>query len=135
MKRLTPFAAVLALASPAVADALRPAPDYYVEALFSLTMAEALATSCSTVGMDLLAAGATTTELREKLSDDGFDADQAFAQMIDPAPALRDMQAAFLEKHPGLGEPSEEIVCAAAQIEIDEETSVGRYLFVASALE
>lgn len=135
MKRLIPLAVALTMAAPLLADDLRPAPDYYVDTLFSLTMAEALATSCNAVGMDLLAAGATTTELREKLAGDGFDGDQAFSQMIDPGPAMREMQAAFLEKHPGLSDPSEEIVCAVAAQEIAEETMIGIYLFEGAALE
>ncbi len=135
MKTLSFAALTLALSAPLAADELRPAPDYYVDALFTLTMAEALATSCTAIGMDLLAAGATTTELREKLSADGFDGDQAFSQMIDPGPAMREMQAAFLEKHPGLNAPSEEIVCAVAVQEIAEETRIGGFLFEGEALE
>ena len=128
MKHLT-FAVALSLApGMASAEDLRPAPEYYVETLFALTMAEALATSCSTMGMDLLAAGAATGELQDKLEADGFDRDQPFAQMIDPAPALRALQEAFLEKHPDLAAPDEAQVCAVARAELEQETRVGRYL-------
>lgn len=129
MKTLTPFALLLALTSPLAADELRPAPDYYVETLFALTMAEALATSCPDIGMDLLAAGARTSDLRDELAADGFEPNALSTQMIDPAPALRDLQAAFLEKHPGLGDPDEASVCGAARAEMAQDTLVGTYLF------
>ena len=126
--RLSVITAMALAALPASAQDLRPAPDYYIDALFSLTMAEALAQSCSTMGMDLLAAGAATTELQEKLIADGFDAEEPFAQMIDPAPVLRDLQTAFLIKHPDLNTPDEAKVCAAAQVELEEATTIGRFL-------
>ncbi len=135
MTRFSLVAALGLIATPAFAEDLRPAPDYYVEALFSLTMAEALATSCRTVGMDLLAAGAATTGLTEQLAEDGFDTEQPFAQMIDPAPAIRDLQADFLVKHPGLNEPTEEIVCNVALAEMAEETVIGRLLFDGTQLQ
>jgi hypothetical protein len=128
MKHMIPFAVALTMASPLAAEDLRPAPDYYVETLFAVTMAEALATSCAAMGMDLLAAGAATTELQEKLIADGFNPDALVTQMIDPAPALRDLQTAFLEKHPDLSAPEEDAVCAAARAELAEETAIGAYL-------
>ena len=121
-------------ATPLSAEDLRPAPAYFVETFFELTMAEALASACPAVGMDLLAAGAATTDLRLKLATDGFDPDAPLAQMIDPGPALRDLQDAFLVKHPGLADPTEDSVCAVARAEIADETPVGGYLFEAAAL-
>lgn len=128
MKHLTLPVALSLMTGAAFAEDLRPAPHYYVNTLFALTMAEALATSCSTMGMDLLAAGAATIELQEKLAADGFDRDQPFAQMIDPAPALRTLQESFLEKYPNLASPDEAQVCAVAHAELEEGSLVGRYL-------
>jgi hypothetical protein len=128
MKRMIPFAVALTMASPLSAEDLRPAPDYYVDTLFAVTMAEALAISCAPMGMDLLAAGSATTELQEQLTADGFDTDMLATQMIDTSPALLDLQTAFLEKHPDLSEPDEDAVCAAARAELAEETAIGAYL-------
>lgn len=127
MKRLMIGALCVVAGSAVQAQDLRPAPDYYTNAIFSIQMAEALALSCSTVGVDLFATQARVTELDELLAADGFDTDQPFAQMIDPAPVLRDLQTEFLAKHP-LQDPTEEKVCAAALTEIAEDTIIGKLL-------
>ena len=90
-------------------------------------MAEALALSCSTVEVDLFATQARVTDLNAQLAEDDFDTDRPFAQMIDPSPAIRDLQTAFLERYP-LQDPSDEKVCAAARSEIAEGTIIGQLL-------
>ena len=127
MKRTMISVAWVMAASTVQAQDLRPAPEYYTNAIFSIQMAEALALSCSTVGVDLFATQARVTELDELLAADGFDTDQPFVQMIDPAPVLRDLQSDFLAKHP-LQDPTEEKVCAAARTEIAEDTIIGKLL-------
>lgn len=121
------FAAAMVIAPPALAEDLRLAPTYYTDAIFSIQMAEALALSCSTIGVDLFATQARVTELNELLAADGFDTDQPFSQMIDPAPTIRDLQTAFLEKHP-LNNADEAEVCAAAATEIEDDTIIGKLL-------
>jgi hypothetical protein len=126
--------ALLAAALPVQAETpLRPAPDYFVEALFSLTLAEAIAQACPELGMDLFAAQTQAGELTERLVADGFDRTQPFAQMIDPAPALRDLQAAFLETYPIAGADAE-AVCAAGHAEMEKGTAIGTLLIDAALL-
>lgn len=125
--RVTSALMIAAMAAPAWAEELRPAPDYYVEAVFAIQMAEALALDCDAVTVDLFATQARVTEMTEALVADGFDADQPFAQMIDPAPRLRDMQAAFVGQY-GLEDPDQDALCAAARSEMEKTSPLGALL-------
>lgn len=128
------IAAALPAWGPLAAQELRPAPDYYVEALFSLTLAEAIASTCGGLGMDLFAAQTRTMELSEQLAADGFDAREPFSQMIDPAPQIRALQAEFLARYPLQG-ADEAAVCAAGRSEIQQDTVIGKLLVDAALLE
>jgi hypothetical protein len=48
--------------------------------------------------------------------------------MIDPAPAIRALQAAFLDRYPVLDAPSEAEVCGVAGSEIAADTAIGQLL-------
>jgi len=121
------LATALVLPAAVSAQDLRPAPAYFPETLVAINLAEALALACRSVGVDLFATQNAVMELEEKLETDGFDPDNPFAGMIDPAPMMRDLQQAFLDKYPIEG-GSEAEVCTAANQEIAEETAIGKYL-------
>jgi hypothetical protein len=120
----------LLLAGPAFSQELRPAPDYYTDAVFAVTMAEALATGCATVGVDIGAVSEQMTRLEAQLSEDGFDTATPFEQMLDPSAVFDAMGRAFLAKHPIEGQGTE-AVCNAASAEIADETLIGSLLLEA----
>ncbi|MDD9716161.1 DUF5333 family protein [Dinoroseobacter sp. PD6] len=109
---------------------MRPAPDYYTDAVFAVTMAEALATGCATVGVDIGAVSEQMTRLEAQLSEDGFDTATPFEQMLDPSAVFDAMGRAFLAKHPIEGQGTE-AVCNAASAEIADETLIGSLLLEA----
>lgn len=121
----------LVLAGPALADELRPAPDYYTDAVFAVTMAEALAKGCGTVGVNFAAISEQMTALETRLSEDGFDTATPFNQMEDPSAIFDAMGRAFLTKYPIEGQ-SAEAVCGAASAEIAAETLIGSLLLEAT---
>jgi hypothetical protein len=112
------------------AQDLRPAPAYYTDSVFAVTMAEALAQGCLKVGINFGAVSERMAMLEAQLADDGFDIDAPFDQMIDPSPVFGAMQQDFLARHPIEGQ-GEDAVCAAATAEIAEETMIGSLLLEA----
>ncbi|MEM9392568.1 MAG: DUF5333 family protein [Pseudomonadota bacterium] len=127
---IRPVLVLLAFASAANAQDLRPAPDYYTDAVFAVTMAEALAQGCSSVGINFGAIQERMTMLEAQLEEDGFNTETPFDQMIDPSPIFGAMQQDFLGKHPIEGK-GEEAVCGAAAAEIASETMIGSLLLEA----
>ncbi|MDJ0995464.1 MAG: DUF5333 family protein [Dinoroseobacter sp.] len=114
----------------AFAQELRPAPSYYTDSVFAVTMAEALAQGCSRVGINFGAIQDRMTMLEARLEEDGFNTETPFDQMIDPSPIFGAMQQDFLAKHPIEGK-GEEAVCGAAAVEIANETMIGALLLEA----
>lgn len=120
----------LVLAGPALADELRPAPGYYTDAVFAVTMAEALATGCATIGVNIGAVSERMDMLEARLAEDGFDVATPFDQMRDPSAIFDAMGRDFLTKHPIEGQ-GPEAVCGAASTEIAEDTLIGSLLLEA----
>ena len=117
------------VATPALAEDLRPAPDYFVDAMVSITTAENIATACPNLVFDAVAASDVTTEVMDQLSADGFDAKNLESGMADPGDAVRAKQAAFLEKHKLTKDETDFIrICMAGFAEIKEGSPVGRFL-------
>lgn len=109
-------------------DALRPAPDYYVNAIIDITIAQTLARSCTTISLDPPKFEQLTDAVLAQLTDDGFDPDRPHEQMVDPGEQFAALQTAFMDKHAlveGIGEAE---VCAASKAEIAEGTGIGNLL-------
>ncbi len=119
MTRLWLTSASLALAATlADAEVLRPAPDYYLDAVVAVTAAEALARSCSTLSVDPEAAVERSGAMLERLAVDGFDTTRADAGMEDPSEELNARLLALMERHGLRTGASEEAVCGAARAEM-----------------
>ena len=106
---------------------LRPTPDYFAQAVFDMSTAQALSRSCSTVTVEPGAAAERATALLRALEADGFSTDTPFAEMIDPNAAIRDLQAGFVERY-GLEQPDEARVCEVAMAEMEAGTGLGLLL-------
>ncbi|NDR56398.1 DUF5333 family protein [Aliiruegeria sabulilitoris] len=123
------LAAAFVMATPVLADDLRPAPDYFVDAMVSITTAENIATTCPNLTFDAVKASDVTTEVMEALTADGFDSKNLEGSMADPGDAVRAAQAAFLDKHKLSKDETDFIrVCMAGFAEIQEGTQVGAFL-------
>lgn len=123
----------LLLAAPAFAQELRPAPAYYTDTVFAVSMAEALAKGCPALGLNFYVVQERLDMLEARLGEDGFDVKEPFTQMIDPSPVFGLKQQAFLAKHPIEGAAGAE-VCAAGRTEMSDETLIGTLLIDEKAL-
>lgn len=122
------LAVSFAALGPALAQAeLRPTPDYFAEAVFDMSMAQALARSCATISVDPVSSGARAEALLGQLSEDGFDATAPHEQMDDPDGAIEVLQLAFVERY-DLNAPGEEQVCEVAMAEMTAESGIGLLL-------
>lgn len=112
----------------ALADELRPAPPYYVDAVAAFSLAEALGQSCSEVSVDLQGVWQISRDLLERLQADGFDPSGAEAGMTDPSGAVQMRIDALLDEHGLAPGADEETVCAAARAEMVEGGVLYGYL-------
>lgn len=115
------------VSAPLVAQSLRPVPEYFAEAIFASSMAASLAELCGAVQLDAQTISARRDALLERLAQDGFDPQNAMAQMQDPTGQVHALQSAFLEKYP-LESATQAQVCTAAISEIGNETLIGSLL-------
>lgn len=128
MIRTLPMVIALALVPvEALAQDLRPTPDYFAEAVFEMSTAQALALSCSRISLDPVAAAARSERLLTALERDGFSLDAPQDQMDDPDAAIRALQTAFVERY-ALVNPGEQRVCDVAAAEIEAGTGIGLLL-------
>lgn len=123
------LAAMVAMAAgPAAAqEPLRPTPGYFAEAVFDITMAQALGRSCPSVSLDPVRASARADALLAALEADGFSTDAPQDQMQDPDAAIRDLQAGFVARY-AIDQPSEARICEIAMAEIAAATGIGALL-------
>lgn len=122
------LAITLALGAPALAEELRPAPGYYLDAVMDFTMAEQLARSCATLSVRADAMQARSAEVLARLQADGFDPALPNAGMEDPTMEVLARQQAFVDRHALPEAPGEAEVCAAGLAEIAAETQMGSFL-------
>jgi len=123
----TAIIACVALATPAWAE-LRPAPDYFLDAIVATSTAQELARACPTVSIDPVVLGNASGDVLSQLEEDGFDVLADDLGMEDTGPGIKLRQDAFVAKH-GLANGAEtEAVCAAARSEMAEGTQIGTYL-------
>lgn len=105
----------------------RPAPDWFIEGIYAMSMAEALARGCRSVGLNGFAAAAHASTLTRRLEEAGFDPADPVPQMIDPDGRTQAEHDAFLARHPGIDTSGADI-CAVARSEMDAETVIGLLL-------
>ncbi|MEM1076963.1 MAG: DUF5333 family protein [Pseudomonadota bacterium] len=117
----------LVLAGPTFAQELRPAPSYYTNTVFAVTMAEALAQGCEALGLNFFAVQSQLEMLEARLGEDGFNTDEPFDQMHDPSAIFDSMGQDFLTKYPIEG-AGQDAICGAGQTEMKAETLIGRLL-------
>lgn len=129
LKKCFPLAMAVLPPVVALADDLRPAPDYFVDAMTAITTAENIATACPSLVFDATGAADVTTNVLGRLAEDGFDAKNLSAGMADPGDAVRSAQAAFRERH-GLSRDGNAFVaiCEAGLAEIAEGSQIGAFL-------
>ncbi|MEM1065338.1 MAG: DUF5333 family protein [Pseudomonadota bacterium] len=122
------MAAAPALAQTTAQDAeLRPTPAYFAQAVFDLSMAQALARSCSTISVDPVKSAARAEDLLTELAEDGFDTGAPHEQMADPNAAIAALQTEFAAEY-DLQSPSEEEVCGIAGEEMAAASGIGALL-------
>ena len=114
--------------SGSAAQELRPAPDYYLDAVVAFTAAESLAVACSEVSVDLQAVRVASGEILQQLEADGFDTSRPDAGIEDPSAVLNERLAALMNSHGLSSGADEDAVCAAARAEMSEGGLLAGYL-------
>lgn len=125
-----PMAAAIVVLQAGFANAqdLKPAPDYYLDAVVAFTAAETLARSCRTVSVDPVALTNESERILKRLADDGFDTTRPDAGMVDPSEELNSRLVALMTDY-GLKNGSEEDeVCAAAREVMAESGQISGFL-------
>lgn len=120
-------ALTITLAVPAGAQELRETPNYFASAVFDLSMAQALARSCSAVSLDPVLAAKRSEALLVRLTEDGFTTTAPHEEMDDPNAAIRALQTDFVARY-AIDEPSEDEVCAIAEAEMADASGIGALL-------
>ena len=90
--------------------------------------AQALARSCPTLSVHLGRMAERTEAVLLQLAQDGFTPDNLAERMQDPSDAIANLQATFVAKHGLVDGAAQDVVCAAGQAEISEETAIGALL-------
>ena len=122
------FSVLALLASPAAAQELREMPDYFAEALVSVSAAQAIAQSCPTITVNPVNAVKASEELLTRLAEDGFDPNDPSSGMLPGDQKIAKLQSGFLEQH-GLSEGAgSSAACAAGKFEIGQNSEIGNLL-------
>ena len=99
-----------------------------MDSVVASTAAQALAQACDTVSLDPPKMQAMTTDILQRLQEDGFDVSRPDAGMLPSNEKFAAQQKAFLQKHGLDTAPTAEKACAAALIEIAEGSGIGDLL-------
>ncbi len=118
--------ATMLLATSASAE-LRPAPDYFVGAIISTDVAQAIAVNCPKLSINPAVAQSMSENVMAWLSEDGFDDADPVSEMVDFSDQLFALQRRFMDKHNLEGANSAQ-VCAAGLKEIKAQTDIGNLL-------
>ncbi|WP_420863076.1 DUF5333 family protein [Algirhabdus cladophorae] len=105
----------------------RPAPDYFLQTLTDLNLAQALATQCQELSIDPAAAQMRTDDVLDQLEADGFDRNDPVSQMADASVALGQLQDAFVTRH-SLAGADRTAYCAAGQQDVEAAIGPGQFL-------
>lgn len=107
---------------------LRPAPDYFVEAVVASTTAQQIARACEDLSLDPPKVQAMTAEVLQRLLDDGFDLERPDGGMTESQDKFASAQVAFMEKHGLEGTISNDMICAAGKAEMADKSAIGMLL-------
>jgi len=119
---------LILVSAPAATQELRPAPEYYVDAIVAVTAAQSLARSCSTVSVDPVRMSRESERVLERLAEDGFDPSSPDPSMIDPSAEINARLVALFEGHGLASGATEAEVCAAASAELASGSAVADLL-------
>ena len=122
------IAPVFFLATPALAQDLRPVPAYFADTIFDLATAQALATSCAEIDVNEALSVDLSNALLVRLAEDGFDVDAPESEMDNPADVLGKWQTTYVARMGLMGAGTEQ-VCRVARIEIGIQSGIGRLLY------
>lgn len=126
------FSLLILFASSAAAKDLPEMPDYFAEALVSISAAQAIAQACPSITVNPVNAVKSSEDLITRLADDGFDSNDPASGMQPGDAKIAELQTVFLEKH-GLSEgAAADAACAAGKSEIAQNSAIGRLLLEAA---
>ena len=116
------------MTGPAVAqEAKVSAPQYYIDALYALQVAENVHEFCSTYSLNEATYNEQKRWIKRRLKDDGFDPENPKAQMKDVDRRLAAKEGALRKKF-GFESDSQAGYCTAAKFEIAEQSLIGKML-------
>jgi hypothetical protein len=129
MIRTTTFVISAAMMTgPAVAqEAKVSAPQYYIDALYALQVAENVHEFCPTYSLNEATYNEQKRWIKRRLKDDGFDPENPQAKMKDVDRRLAAKEGALRKKF-GFESDSEAGYCTAAKFEIAEQSLIGKML-------
>nr|WP_281494201.1 DUF5333 family protein [Jannaschia sp. S6380] len=116
------------LATPAWAEEVLPAPDYFVDSAMATSTAQVLARSCTRLSVNPVEMTRHGDAVLDALARDGFTAENLATRMADPSTQVAVQQRTFLQKHDLTEGASEAEVCVAGLREIAEGTNIGKLL-------
>ena len=103
------------------------APQYYIDALYALQVAENVHDYCPSYALNEATYNEQKRWITRRLKDDGFDTKNPRAQMKDVDRRLAAKQAALQKKY-GFESDSRAGYCTAAKFEIAEQSLIGKML-------
>ncbi len=122
------IAATVAIASVANAQDVKvSAPQYYIDALYALQVAENVHEFCPNYALNEATYNEQKRWIKRRLKDDGFDTQNPRAQMKDVDLRLASKERQLREKF-GFESDSQAGYCTAAKFEIAEQSLIGKML-------
>jgi len=129
MIRTMAFAVSAAMmTAPAVAQDVKvSAPQYYIDALYALQVAENVHEFCPKYSLNEATYNEQKRWIKRRLKDDGFDPENPQAKMKDVDRQLATKQRVLREKY-GFQSNSKAGYCTAAKFEIAQQSLIGKML-------
>ena len=107
-------------------------PDYFAEALVSISAAQAIAQACPSITVNPVNAVKSSEDLITRLTEDGFDPADPASAMQPGDEKIASLQSSFLERHNLTQGAGSEAACAAGQAEIAQNSAIGGLLLEAA---
>lgn len=121
-------ASLVLLTTASVAQEVKvSAPQYYIDALYALQVAENVHEFCPTYSLNEATYNEQKRWIKRRLKDDGFDPENPQAKMKDVDLRLATKERLLREKF-GFESDSQAGYCTAAKFEIAEQTLIGKML-------
>ena len=123
---ITAFVALMATAT-AAQEVKVSAPQYYIDALYALQVAENVHEFCPNYALNEATYNEQKRWIKRRLKDDGFDPENPQSKMKDVDRRLAAKEGALREKF-GFESDSKAGYCTAAKFEIAEQSLIGKML-------